>query len=141
MPWCKGGTIVFDSVENSQICILGPIRGARNRLFPVSNAQCVYCTENAIAFLDTPYPQLPFDMNNALVQRRYNCFRQRLKFPTLHSQPYARCTTPGYLPGSNAQCVYCTENAIAFLCSPYPQLPIDMNIALVPRQYHCFRQR
>ena len=36
----------------------------------------------------------------------------------------------GYSLGGNAQCVYCTEKAIAFMGSPYSQLPFDVRIAL-----------
>ena len=81
---------------------------------PNRNAQCIYCTEKAIAFLGSPYRQLPYDINIALVQRRYNCFRQLRYFPNFLSRPYTQCIKAGYLPGCNAQCVYCTENAIAF---------------------------
>ena len=93
------------------------------------NAPCVYCTEKAVAFLDSPYPQLPFDINIALVQRRYHCLRQVRIIPNFHSRTYTRCIKPGYLPSRDAQCVYCNEKAIAFLSSPYPQLPFDANIA------------
>ena len=107
---------------------------------PGSNAHCVYCTEKTIAVLGSPYPKLPFEINIALVQRRYRCFRQLRSFPNFHIQPYTRCMKPGYLPGSNAQCVYCTEKTVVFVSSPYPKLPFDMNIALVQTRYHCFRQ-
>ena len=106
---------------------------------PGSNDQCVYCKEKAIAFLGSPYPQLPFDTNIALVQRRYHCFRQLRSFPNFHSRPYMLCMKPGYLLGRNAECVYCTDKPIAFLGSPYPQLHFDTNIALVQRRCHCFR--
>ena len=104
------------------------------------NTQCIYCTEKAVAFLDSPYPQIPFDINISLVQRRYHCFQQLRSLPNFHSQPYTRCIKPGYFPGRNAQCVYCTEKAIEFLGTPYPQLLFDINIALAQRRYHCFRQ-
>ena len=107
---------------------------------PGSNAQCVYCTEKAIPFLGSPYQQLPFDINIALVQRRYHCFRQRWTVPKFISRPYTRCVNPGYLPGRNAQWVSCTKKAITFSGSPYPQLPFDINIAWVQGRYHCFRQ-
>ena len=110
----------------------------KRKYFPGVIAQCVYCTEKAIVFLGSPYPQLPFDISIALVQRRYHIFRQLRIFTNFRSRPYTRCMKLGYLPGGNAQCVCCTETAIAFFGSPYPQLPFDINIALVQRRYHCF---
>ena len=107
---------------------------------PIRNAQCVYCTEKAIAFLGSAYPQLSFDINIALVQMRYHCFRQLRIFPNFHSRPYTRCMKPGVFTGRNAQCVYGNKKAIAFLGSPYPQLPFDINIASLQMRYHCFRQ-
>ena len=106
---------------------------------PDRNTQCVYCTAKAIAFLGSPFPLLPFDINIALVQRRYHCFPLLRIFPNFHSRPYTRCMKLGYLPGRNPQCVYCTAKAIPFLGSPFPQPPFDINIALVQRRYHCFR--
>ena len=105
-----------------------------------SNAQCVYCTDKAITFFGSQYTQQIFGINIALVQRRYDCFRQLRKFPNFHSRPYKRCIIPGYTTGSNVQCVCCTDKAIAFLGSRYKQLPFRRNIALVQRRYHCFRQ-
>ena len=61
-------------------------------------AQCVYRTKRSIAFLDFPYPQLPFDKNIAFMQSRYHCFRQLRILPNFHSRPYTRCMKPGYLP-------------------------------------------
>ena len=114
------------------------MHGAWNRVYlPGSNAQCVYCTEKAIAFLGSPYPQLPFGINIALVQKRYHCFRQLRNFPNFHSRHYTRWMKPVYLPVSNAQCVYCTEKAIEFWGSPYPQLHFDINIAWVQRLLGC----
>ena len=107
---------------------------------PSGNAQCVYCTEKSIAFLGSPYPQLPFDIKIAFVQRWYHCFRQIRIFPIFHSRHYTRCMKLGYLPSVNAQCIYCTVKAIAFMGSPYRQLPFGINIGLVQRRYHCFRQ-
>ena len=107
---------------------------------PRCNTQCVYCTENANAFLSSPHPQLPFDINIGVVQRRYHCFRQLQIFPNFHIRPYLRNIKPCYLPRCNAQCVYCTEKANSFLVSAHPQLSFDRNIALVQSRYHCFRQ-
>ena len=107
---------------------------------PVCNAQCVYCTEKRIAYLGSPYQQLPFDINIALVHRRSHCFQQLRIFPNFHSRPYTRCIKPGYLPGGNALCICCTKKAVAYLGCPYPQLPFEITIALVQRRYHCFRQ-
>ena len=107
---------------------------------PGRNPQCVYCTEKAIVFLGSPYPQLPFDITIALMQGRYHCFRQLrsfFKFP--FSALYAVHET-GLFLGRNVQCVHCTGKAIAFLGSPYPQLPFDLNISLVQKRCHCFRQ-
>ena len=108
--------------------------------FPSRYAHCVYCTEKALTFLGSPYPQLPFDINIAQEQRRFHCFRQLRIFPNLNSPPYTRLMKQGYLHCRNAKCVYCTEKAIALLGSPFPQLPFDINIALVQRNYHCFQQ-
>ena len=110
------------------------------RSLPGHNAQCVYCTERAITFLDSPYPQLPFGMNIPLVRMRYHCCRQLRSFPHFHSRPNTMRTKPRFLGGHNAQCVYCTDSTIKFLDSPSTQLPFVMNITLVRRCYHCFRQ-
>ena len=107
--------------------------------FPDRNAQCVYCTKKAIAYLGSPYPQLPFDINIALVQKWYHCFRQLRSLPNFHSRPSTRCMKPVYLLERYAQFVYCTEKAIAYLGSLYPQLPFNINIALVQKRFHCFR--
>ena len=65
-------------------------------------------------------PLLPFDVNTVLVQRRYHWLRQPRRFPNFHSWAFTPCIKMDYLLGRNAQCVYCTEKAIAFLGSPYP---------------------
>ena len=101
---------------------------------PGRNAQVVYCTEKAIEFFGSAYPQLPFGINIALVQRRYHCFREIRILPNFHSLPYTQWMKPGSLPGRNAQGVYCTEKAIAFLGSAYAQAPFGINIALVHRR-------
>ena len=69
-------------------------------VFPDLNAQCVYCTDKAIAFLASQFPQLSFDVNIALVQMRYHCFRQLRIFSNFHSRPYTRCMKPGVFAGS-----------------------------------------
>ena len=67
-------------------------------------------------------------------------FSTASNFSKFHSRSYTQCMKQGYSMGGNAQCVYCTEKVIAFLGSPYPLLPFDVNVALVQRRYHCFRQ-
>ena len=127
---------MIDSLELSQISIVGPIRRCmKPGSLPAHIAQCVYCTEWAITFLGSPYPQLLFDINIALVQTRYHGDPLRRSLPNFHCRPYTACMKPGSLPARIAQCVYCADMAITFLGSPYPQLPFERNIALVQTRY------
>ena len=48
--------------------------------------------------------------------------------------------TPGITNARDAQCVYCTNEAITFLGSAGPQLPFGMNIGLVQIQNRFDRQ-
>ena len=57
--------------------------------------QCVYCTHEAITFLGSEQPQLPFDINIALVQARYRVDRHPRSFPNFH----CRHNTAVYVPG------------------------------------------
>ena len=67
-------------------------------------------------------------------------FSTASKFPKFAFLALYTVNETGYLPGRNTQCVYGTEKAIAFLGSPFTQLPFDINIASVQRRYHWFRQ-
>ena len=80
-------------------------------------AQCVYCTDEAITFLGSAQPQLAFDINIALVQTRYRGDRQPRTFPNFGCRPHTAVINPVNLQARKAQCLYCTDEAIAFLGS------------------------
>ena len=80
---------MIESFEFYQITIFGLIRQCRKLDdLPDGDAQCVYCTEKVIEFLGSPYPLLPFDINVALVQTRYQCNRKFRILPNYHIRPY-----------------------------------------------------
>ena len=86
----------------------------------VRKAQCVYCTDEAITLLGSAQPQLPFEINIALVQTRYRWDRQARTLPNFHCRPHTAVYEPGNLPARLAQCVYCTDEAITILGSAQP---------------------
>ena len=79
----------IESFEISEISIVEPIRRwTKPDDLPSHDAQCVYSTEKAITFLGSPYPQLPFIVNIALVQTRYHGGRKHRNFRNFHCRPY-----------------------------------------------------
>ena len=90
--------MVIDSLELSQISIGRPMRQCMNPgSLSTRIAQCVSCTDKAITFLSSAYPQLPFDINIALVQTRYRGDWQPRTFPNFHCRPYMAVYEHGYL--------------------------------------------
>ena len=56
-----------------QISVLGTILTYMRRgIFPSHTGKCGFYTEYKIAFLNSPFLELPFDINIALVQTRYH---------------------------------------------------------------------
>ena len=81
--------MAIESFTVYQIIVFGPIRRCRKLDdLPDRDAQCVYSTEKAIAFLGSPCPKLPFNINIALVETRYHCDRKLLILPNYHIRPY-----------------------------------------------------
>ena len=55
--WCKHGTIAIGRPEFPQISIIGLIQRCKKPgTLPACNSECVYCTDNVITFLGSPYP-------------------------------------------------------------------------------------
>ena len=49
--------MVIETLEVSQIAIVGPVRRRMNPgTFPANKTQCVYYTDKVITFLGSPYP-------------------------------------------------------------------------------------
>ena len=89
--------MVIESLELSQISIVGPVRRIMNTgTLPARKAQCVYCTEKVSTFFGSPYPQLPFDIIIALVHTRYRGDQKPPTFTNLHCRPYSAVYEPEY---------------------------------------------
>ena len=57
LVWFERGTVVIESLEDSQIPIVGPLwRFLTQGILPARQAQCVDCTDKAITFLGSAYP-------------------------------------------------------------------------------------
>ena len=127
---------MIDCLELSQISILGTIRRCMNPgILSARFVQCVLCTDMAITFLGSPYPQVPLDIIIALAQTQYRGDRQPRTFPNFHCRPYTAMYEPGYFARPFCPVRLSTEMAITFLGCPYPQLPFDIIIALVQTRY------
>ena len=122
------------SLEFPQISIFGPIRRSMNPgSFQPHTRKCAFCTDIRITFLVSLFPQLPFDVNIAMVQ---TVWKGSTKF--LHIfifSPIRRCMKPGSLQPHTGKCAFCTDIQITFLGALFPQLSFDIIVALVQIRY------
>ena len=98
------------------------------------------CNDTRITFLNATFPQLPFDVNIDLEETRYHVERQPRISANFIFVYIRRCVKPGSLPARNGKYAFCTETRISILGCTFPQLPFDVNIALVQTRYHVERQ-
>ena len=89
--------MVIESFKIFEISIVGLVR-RRTKPGDLKNRdpQCVYCTKKAITFLGSPYPQLPFGVNFALVQTRYHGDRKFRNFRNFHCRPCTAVDETGW---------------------------------------------
>ena len=102
--------------------------------------RCGFCTDLEIAFLGSLHLQLPFNINFALVQTRYHGKKQPQNSENFHCWRDTALMTRDTLLTRTGRCGFCTDQEIAFLGSPHPQLPYNVNIALVQTRYLVKRQ-
>ena len=110
-------------------------RGWKPIISQVRAGLCAFCTNPVFTLLKSPYPQLLVDMLLALVQR---LFRARI------NRDFASIPIDGIMRRGRKRiisqvrtglCAFCTNPVFTFLNSPYPQLLVDMLLALVQRLF------
>ena len=105
------------------------------------NGRCDYCTNPIITILGSTPPQLPFNINIALVQSRYLGGRKPWNTANFHCRHYTATNETGILLSCNGRYDYCTNPIVTFLGWTHPQLPFNISIGLVQSRYLGGRKR
>ena len=110
LPWCKHGTMPIGppNLHNFPFSTLYQPPVSRDS-FPSHTGKWGFCTDWWNTFLGSPYPQLYFDMDIALVQTRYHGDRSTPIYATFRSRPYTTPHDRGSLPALTGKWGFCTD--------------------------------
>ena len=100
LPWCKHGTMAIGPPQFMQVSILGPILlQMRWGSLSACTGKWGFCTNEWNTFVGSPSPYLPFDLDIALVETRYDGDRSSPIYASFHSRPSTALNETGQFAG------------------------------------------